>query len=190
VSATNSAAVAAKRLAAALNAAGLPYAIGGAIALGYWGQPRGTLDVDLTLFVDAAKPSEAIWILQELGCQFQTSLALASFQQHGFAQVSLDGVRVDVFLPTINFYWTAQKRIQSVVLADQPICIWDAETLCVFKMMFFRRKDLADVEQILRMRGTNFDVGWTRSQLNAIYGARDPRLASWDELVAENRAAS
>jgi hypothetical protein len=187
---SNNAAAAAKRIAAGLDAIGLSYAIGGAIALGYWGQPRGTLDVDLTLFVDAAKPSEAIWILQGLGCEFQTSLALASFQQHGFAQVSLDGVRIDVFLPTIDFYWTAQKRIQSVVLGDQPICIWDAETLCVFKMMFFRRKDLADVEQILRSRGTNFDADWTRSQLEAIYGARDPRLASWDELVAENRSAN
>jgi hypothetical protein len=117
-------------------------------------------------------------------------LVLTSFQQHGFAQVSLDGVRVDVFLPTIDFYWNAKQRIQSVVLGDRPICIWDAETLCVFKMMFFRRKDLADVEQILRLRGKKFDADWTRSQLDAIYGSRDPRLASWDELVVETRATS
>jgi hypothetical protein len=26
--------------------------------------------------------------------------------------------------------------------------VWDAETLCVFKMTFFRRKDLADVEAV------------------------------------------
>ena len=190
MSEVHSAANAARRLAAGLDEIGLSYAIGGAIALGYWGQPRGTLDVDLTLFVDASKPSEAIWILQQLGCQFQTTLSLASFQQHGFAQVALDGVRVAVFLPTINFYWVAKERIQSVVLADQPVRIWDAETLCVFKMMFFCRKDLADVEQILRSRGANFDTDWTRSQLNTIYGALDPRLTSWDELVAENRSVS
>lgn len=190
MSEVNSAGDAAKRLAARLNDLGLPYALGGAIALGYWGQPRGTLDVDLTLFVDAAKPSEAIWSLQQIGCEFQTSLALASFQQHGFAQVAIDGVRVDVFLPTIEFYSAAKQRIQSVLLGDQPIRIWDAETLCVFKMMFFRRKDLADVEQILRTQGTNFDADWTRSQLSTIYGARDPRLASLDELIAENRSGN
>lgn len=38
-------------LAAALEAAHCEYAIGGAIALGYWAQPRGTLDVDVTLFL-------------------------------------------------------------------------------------------------------------------------------------------
>ena len=39
---------------------------------------------------------------------------------------------------------------RKVDLDGQPIMVWDAESLAVFKMMFFRRKDLADVEQILR----------------------------------------
>lgn len=37
----------ASKLAAALDGAGIPYAIGGAIALGAWSDPRGTYDVDL-----------------------------------------------------------------------------------------------------------------------------------------------
>ena len=36
----------ASRLASALEVAGVPYAIGGAIALGAWSDPRGTHDVD------------------------------------------------------------------------------------------------------------------------------------------------
>ena len=63
--------------------------------------------------------------------------------------------------------------------------IWDAESLTVFKMMFFRRKDLADVEQILITQGPRFDRLWVREQLAAIYGTRDPRLSGWDELVRE-----
>ena len=38
----------AKQLAAALDEAGCEYALGGAIALGFWTAPRGTLDVDVT----------------------------------------------------------------------------------------------------------------------------------------------
>ena len=41
----------AKTLASKLNALGQDYALGGAIALGFWSTPRGTMDVDLTLFV-------------------------------------------------------------------------------------------------------------------------------------------
>ena len=51
--------------------------------------------------------------------------------------------------------------------------------------MFFRRKDLADVEQILRTQGTRFDRTWVREQLLAMYGAGDPRLAQWDDLLRD-----
>jgi hypothetical protein len=41
------------------------------------------------------------------------------------------------------------------------------------------------VEQILRSRGASFSTDWTRAQLVTMYGTRDPRLISWDEIVAE-----
>lgn len=52
-------------------------------------------------------------------------------------------------------------------------------------MIFFRRKDVADVEQILRAGATGFDRPWVREQLVTIYGPRDPRIAQWDELDRE-----
>jgi hypothetical protein len=50
----NSATVA-KQLAKQLQMLGQEYALGVAIALGYWGSPRGTLDVDATLCYFALK---------------------------------------------------------------------------------------------------------------------------------------
>jgi hypothetical protein len=70
-----------------------------------------------------------------------------------------------------------------VELKEQQVMVWDAETLAVFKMMFFRHKDLADVEQIVRTQGEHFDRLWVRNQLAEMYGMRDPRLSSWDELI-------
>ncbi len=51
--------------------------------------------------------------------------------------------------------------------------------------MFFRRKDVADVEQILRARANEFEHLWVRERLVEIYGERDPRLSQWDELIDE-----
>jgi len=184
----NDAASAARQLAAALESRGQEYALGGAIALGYWAAPRGTVDVDLTLFLPPEKPSECLWTLQDIDCQFATSQALASLQEHGYCQVVFHGVRVDVFLPTIPFYETARKRRCDVTLGDQRIKIWDAESLSVFKMMFFRRKDVADIEQILRAGGEGLNRAWVREQLVEIYGPRDPRIAQWDELDLEIQA--
>ncbi len=175
----------AQRLAAALAQKGQDYALGGAIALGYWGEPRGTLDVDVTLFFAPDRPSECIQLLQQIGCAVRTTEALQSLREHGFCRAELAGRRVDVFLPTIPFYDNARDRRRQVQLGKQLIMVWDAESLCVFKMMFFRRKDIADVEQILRVQGAKLDRSWVRTHLDQIFGSRDPRLAQWDELTRE-----
>jgi hypothetical protein len=175
----------ARELAAALEAAGCEYALGGAIALGFWAEPRGTLDVDVTLFLPPKQPSNCIRVLQKIGCKVKADEAMQSFADHGYCEVGFSGLRVDFFLPIVPFYEQARQRRKQVFLGDQPVMIWDAETLCVFKMMFFRRKDLADVEQILRMGGEQLDRQWVHEHLVELYGKRDPRISQWEELVRD-----
>jgi hypothetical protein len=177
-------AVAAK-LAAQLHARGQEYSLGGAIALGFWSIPRGTIDVDLTLFVPPERPAECVWLLQEIGCEVPAVEASASLREHGFCRVTFAGLDVDVFVPLVAFYEVAKARRTPVELGGTPVFVWDAESLVVFKMMFFRRKDLADVEQVLTAQGARFDRRWVGEQLLSMYGPRDPRLSAWDELVRE-----
>jgi hypothetical protein len=174
----------AEQLVKELNERGYEYALGGAIALSYWAEPRGTMDVDLTLYLPMDKPSEIVWVLGEIGCDVRASAAIASIQEHSFCKVEYGGFRVDVFLPNIPFYEAAKARRQQLPIGKQRAMIWDAETLTVFKMMFFRRKDIADVEQILHSQ-RSFDQIWVREHLVDIYGMRDPRVVQWDELIRE-----
>ena len=57
------AATLARRLADALEAEGLPYAIGGALALGHYTPPRATVDVDLNVFIVVPEEIDTL-----LGC--------------------------------------------------------------------------------------------------------------------------
>ncbi|MFV2070150.1 MAG: hypothetical protein ACC645_24550 [Pirellulales bacterium] len=175
---------AALELAAFLTSENHPYAFGDALALGFWAAPRGTVDVDVTLYVSHEEPSECLSILDDAKCDFDRNQAFASLQEHGFCRVRYRGYQLDVFLPTIPFYEEARSRRKCVTLAGQPIMIWDSETLCVFKMMFFRLKDLADVQQIIQVQGSHLDRGWVLDRIVALYGQRDPRVARWAELVA------
>ena len=59
------------------------------------------------------------------------------------------------------------------------------EDLVVLKMMFFRRKDLADIEAVLRDRGATFDRGYVRRKLVELAGAEDERVRAWDELARD-----
>jgi hypothetical protein len=180
----------AREVAAAVEAAGFEYALGGAIALSYWAGPRGTLDVDVTLFIPATQPTTCVRLLQSIGCTLDASRAIASLAEHNFCQIEFGGRRLDVFLPNSAFYEEARSRRRQVKLVGQGVWVWDAETLCVFKMMFFRLKDLADVEEILRVQGDRLDRGWVLRQILAIYGQRDPRAARWEELVRETGGRS
>jgi len=177
------------RLAEQLELRGEEYAVGGAIALGYWGAPRGTIDVDLTLYLPPDHLYDCIRLLHNIGCECSAAEAVDSLRGHGFCRATFAAVRVDVFLPTTAFYEAARARRKRVQLANRPMMIWDAESLAVFKVMFFRRKDLADVEQVLRTQGGQFDRVWVRERLAEMYGPRDPRLAAWDDLARDIPAA-
>ena len=177
----------AAELAARLEAADCDYAIGDAIALGFWAEPRGTLDVDVTLYLPLNDPHRCMNLLEQIGCNFDRRRTHETLQEHTFCQVEFSGLRLDVFLPMSPFYEAAKSRRRRVPLANGHAFVWDAETLCVFKMMFFRRKDLTDVEAILLAQGEALDRQWIETSLIDLYGQRDPRINQWRELLTESQ---
>lgn len=172
-------------LAIALDDCRCEYAIGGAIALGYWSEPRGTMDVDLTLFLPKDKPREVIAQLRAIGCAVDEPQAVDLLSEHGFCRASYDGLRVDVFVESFDFYKIVKQRRVRVFLRNRQVMILDAESLCVFKMMFFREKDFVDIKGIMRDRRAALDRPFIREQLIDICGPRDPRIIRWDEIATE-----
>ena len=67
-----------------------------------------------------------------------------------------------------------------------PVPILTATDLVVFKMLFDRRKDWADIEELLRFGSPNVDEA--RGWLVRLVGPHDPRERKLDELLAELRA--
>jgi hypothetical protein len=62
--------------------------------------------------------------------------------------------------------------------------IWflSAEALSVFKMLFFRSKDLVDLERLVAVSGGEMDLGYVRNHLVMMMGEGDPRISAWDEI--------
>lgn len=175
----------AEELAARLEAAHCDYALGGAIALGFWSEPRGTLDVDVTLYLPLDDPRRCTLLLEQIGCVFDRQRTESMLTEHTFCQVQFLAMRLDVFLPMSSFYESAKARRRKVPMGNRQAYIWDAETLCVFKMMFYRLKDFVDIQSMLRSQGPSLDRDWIRTALLDLYGKWDPRIGQWDELVAE-----
>jgi hypothetical protein len=182
-----SAAEAAQRIANVLEAAHVPYAIGGALALAIAGVPRGTADVDLNVFVSEPRLSEIFELLITLGVEVDIPGATARAHEDGMFVARWDGMRIDVFLPSIPFAHEAERTRLRVTDADG----WSgwflsAEAIAVFKLLFFRGKDIVDLERLASVRA-DMDVSYVRKWIVDMMGEDDDRVRRWDAIVATHR---
>lgn len=170
-------------LARALDRRGVSYAIGGALAYAFWGIPRATMDVDINVFValEAAEPVFAA--LADVGIAVEPVSARAAISKRGMFEAMFGPVRVDVFLPSIPFSWEAERTRKRLLLEGQPVWVLSAEAIATFKLLFFRPKDVLDLERLIAVQGPNLDTAYIRRHIVEMMGEDDERVRRWDELV-------
>jgi len=171
------------RLAAVLDGEKVPYAIGGALAYGLWGDPRGTHDVDLNLFVDAEMLGDALGVLCEAGVSIDVPAALREAEEGGVLIGHYDGMRVDLFAPSIPFSWEAGRTRVRLKVRDQEAWYLSAESTAVFKLLFFRLKDLVDIERLVVVQGEALDRDYIRRWMVDMMGEDDERVEEWDAII-------
>jgi hypothetical protein len=176
---------AAVHFAKALQAAHVPYAIGGAIAYGFFGAARGTHDVDINLFVEGDQVRPALTALISAGLEIDEPLSLVSAAERGDARGVFRGLPVDLFFNSIPVHERAAQRTREVTLHGVSIRVLSPEDTAVFKMLFFRGKDLIDVERLLGIMQSSLDRAYVRSALIEVVGEDDFRTRKWDELVKQ-----
>lgn len=170
-------------LAEALESAGIDYAIGGALAYGVWADPRGTLDVDLNVFVSHEQFPRALEVLERAGVSVNRSEALRA-DERGDVIVGWYGpVRIDLFTPSVPFAWEAARTARSVAGPVGSARFLSPEAIAVFKMLFFRPKDRLDVERLIKVQGDALDVGYVRRWLVEMMGEDDERVAALDAML-------
>ena len=165
----------------ALEASGEVYAFGGAIALAAWSEPRATADVDVVLWIRNDDFDRAIDLAESAGVSRRRDAARAAARERGMFAGQLGTIRVDVFVPSIPFYDEAERHRVRTSILGRTTWIHSAEVLAVFKMLFFRPKDLTDVHRMLEVQGRAFDRAFVRRMLVEMLDD-DARIAKWDEL--------
>jgi hypothetical protein len=93
--------------------------------------------------------------------------------------------RIDVYVPSIDFSWEAARTRQERVWRGRSYWFLSAEALCVFKLLYFRPKDLVDIERLLATQGPRLEAAYVRRWLVEMMGDEDVRVKKWDELVAQ-----
>ena len=139
----------ARILVDALEAASIPYAVGGALAYGYWGPPRGTQDVDLNVFLGPDRAEGAFDVLAGAGMSFDRGAARQAVAEGGHVRGFVGRTPVDVFFDSIPLHEAAAARALSRPMLGRPARVLSAEDIVLFKMLFHRPKDLFDVERLV-----------------------------------------
>jgi hypothetical protein len=162
-----------------LTTAHIQHAFGGAIALGYHVEaPRATADIDLNITADTGR---ATVVLQALPAAVGWAKAdVAQIERDGQARVFWDRTPIDLFFPQHALHDVVASRVEQVPFAGASIPIVSATDLCIFKAMFDRTKDWADIEAML-VYG-EVDRGEVRAWLVRLLGEDDQRLAHLDRL--------
>jgi hypothetical protein len=179
---------AALRIVASLEARNVSYALGGALAYGLWAVPRATLDVDLNVFVEGDQLKNALEALTACGVSLDEAQARAGAEREGMFEGWLGPIRVDVFTPSIDFSREAERTRVRQRIATQDVWVLSPEALAVFKMLFFRTKDIADIERLIAVRA-DLDRAYVRRWLVTMMGEGDERVVRWDALVMEHGGA-
>jgi hypothetical protein len=149
-----------------LAAAGIPHAIGGAIALGYCVlEPRGTRDVDVNVFVP---PERARDVFAALPAGVEVSGAqLEQAERDGQVRLRWGITPVDLFLSVLPFHDRVEAYVRLVPFEGHTIPVLDCTALAVFKALFDRARDWVDIEAMVEARSLDVDdaIHWIREMV-------------------------
>jgi hypothetical protein len=164
----------------ALTEAGLAHAFGGAIALAYCvEEPRGTRDLDVNIFVDASKAESTLASLPR-GVRVRKK-DIAKVRRDGQARLDWGGTPIDVFLNNIPLHEAVAGTVVWVRLEGRDIPVLDCASLVIFKALFDRTKDWADIEAIAI--ATPEDIEAAATTISDLLNEDDPAVEKLKALA-------
>lgn len=161
----------------------------GGLALQRWGEPRETIDADLTLMTGFGHEEPFI---EALLSQYRARIGDAknfAIQNRVLLLYNTAGVGLDVALGALPFEESAVARSSEFVFPpDTSIRTCSAEDIVVMKSFASRPKDWLDIEGILLRQQRVLDWNYIQAQLLPLITAKEaPEI--WSELQRRRRDA-
>jgi hypothetical protein len=156
----------------------IPHGFGGAFAVGYYGEPRVTLDIDVNVFVEPERWTELAELLADLGIEPESPPS-----RTGKGVLAWEVNPVDLFFSQDRLHDAMRGATRRVPFNGTTIPIVAPEHLIVRKAILNRPKDWLDIEQIL-VATHPVDLPEIEAWLEAMVGEHDERLTHLREILA------
>jgi hypothetical protein len=146
-------------------------------------EPRGTVDVDMNVFVDESRADDVLAALPpDIKCSAADRALLI---RDGQVRLRWGRTPIDLFLATHPFHHEAATAARMVPMGDRTLPVLSCRHLAVFKTMFARGKDFVDLADMVE--ANSFDVALTRSDIEKLLGSDAPELDEFDGAVDDGR---
>ena len=156
-----------------LEVADIPHAFGGALALAWCTErARGTIDIDLNVFLDAGRATDAFEALP--GGVKWTDPDVDTVVRDGQTRLWWGTTPVDLFLNTTEFHLQVASRCRTERFNGADVPFLSCVDLAVFKAFFDRTKDWADLEEMISAE--TLDVDRVLGVLVRYLGPTDHRI--------------
>jgi hypothetical protein len=137
----------------------IPFMVYGGIAFPFWGRVVATDDVDLVVHVTQSDVERLFGAFRTAGF-FLPPNAERLFLIDTWMVASLQGRDVDLALGATEFDASALARAVRVRVFERDVPLASAEDLILYKLVAYRRKDLAHVEDIIVRQGKKLDLAY------------------------------
>jgi len=144
----------------------IPHVIIGGIALQWWGEPRFTRDVDVTILVPSGDEETVIKkVLSAFTPRISDALEFALKNRICLVK-NKDGYEIDISLGVPGYEEEIMRRAVLCTLGKKiSVRICSAEDLIIHKAVAGRPQDQSDIESIIIRQGKKLDIKYMRKWL-------------------------
>jgi hypothetical protein len=148
-----------------LDELGYAHMLIGGLAVSLWGEPRSTLDVDLSVWVEPGQFTEAV---KRIAARTRTVEDAVEFVRRTrvLPVTTSQGVRADIVFAALEVEREMIARASWKQVGTGRIRVASVEDLIVMKLISERAKDFEDARRLLR----RFRSGLDRTYLETILG--------------------
>lgn len=153
-----------------LAARGLDYMVIGGFANLHWGEPRTTLDLDVTV---VASDADLVDAAGEIGTVLVPDPADFLDRSRVLPIRLADGTRVDLVAASLSFELDAVARAHTLDIEGVAVRVCSPEDLIIHKVVSERPRDQEDVAGILARRRATLDLSRLQAAVETLSSELD-----------------
>jgi len=160
----------------------IPYMVIGGLANIIWGEPRATIDIDVTIWIIKEDIENTISVFEE---KYKTRIPdPAAFVRdtNVLPLESTEGVYIDIIFGSLPYEEDAINRAIEVNILKRPVLFCSPEDLILHKIISDRDTDLTDVRGVILRQIKNLDLEYIEPRIQELANEL-ARTKIWDYWI-------